>query len=128
MKIEIFTFCDFAQESAGKLTIVGAFDTILAKNFPCAHQQLSVVIRIRFDIWEFTTHSFRIETRDLNGEMHMEPLRGTVEAKSAENASAALHLIFSVVNLHFKTSGVINFVLYMDDKELGSIPLYLRKG
>jgi hypothetical protein len=50
MKTEIFTFCDFAQENGGKLTIVGTFDTIIARHFPCVHPQLSVVIRIRFDL------------------------------------------------------------------------------
>jgi hypothetical protein len=44
MKIELFTFCDFAQENGGKLTIVGTFDTIVSRNFPCVHPQLSVVV------------------------------------------------------------------------------------
>ncbi|MDR3167488.1 MAG: hypothetical protein LBT93_06045 [Treponema sp.] len=128
MKAEIFTFCDFAQENGGKLTIVGTFDTIVSRNFPCIHPQLSVVIRLRFDIWEFASHTFRIETRDLNGELNMETISGTVEVKGVGNATAVSHLVFSISNLQFKSSGVVNFVLYMDDKELTSIPLYIRKG
>jgi hypothetical protein len=128
MKAEIFTFCDFAQESGGKLTIVGTFDTIVSKNFPCIHPQLSVVIRLRFDIWEFVNHTFRIETRDLNGELNMETISGSVDVKGVGNATAVSHLVFSISNLQFKSSGVVNFVLYMDDKELTSIPLYIRKG
>ncbi|MDL2229387.1 hypothetical protein LJC14_03970 [Treponema sp. OttesenSCG-928-L16] len=128
MKTELFTFCDFAQENGGKLTIVGTFDTIIAKNFPCIHPRLSVVIRMRFDLWEFGNHRFRIETRDLDGEMEIEPISGTVDVRGAGNASAVSHLVFSISNLKFKSSGVVNFVLYIDDKELTSIPLYLRKG
>jgi hypothetical protein len=128
MKIELFTFCDFAQENSGKLTIVGTFDTIISRNFPCVHPQLSVVIRIRFDIWEFFKHSFRVETRDLNGEMNIEPINGSVDVKGVGNASAVSHLVFTISNLHFKHSGVVNFVLYIDDKELNSIPLYIRKS
>jgi hypothetical protein len=128
MKIELFTFCDFAQENGGKLTIVGTFDTIISRNFPCVHPQLSVVIRIRFDLWEFATHSFRIETRDLDGQMNIEPLRGTVDVKGVGNATAVSHLVFTISNLRFTSSGVINFVIYMDDRELASIPLYIRKG
>src|SRR5215510_14466335 len=78
MKMELFTFCDFAQENGGKLTIVGTFDTIISRNFPCIHPQLSVVIRLRFDMWEFSDHTFRIETRDLEGEMSMEAITGNV--------------------------------------------------
>jgi len=128
MKIELFTFCDFAQENSGKLTIVGTFDTIISRNFPCIHPQLSVVIRLRFDLWEFASHEFKIETRDLNGEMVIKPIRGNVEVKGVGNATAVSHLVFTISNLHFKSSGVINFILYIDDKELSSLPLYLSTG
>jgi hypothetical protein len=128
MKIELFTFCDFAQETGGKLTVVGTFDTILARNFPCVHPQLSVVIRLRFDLWEFANHNFRIETRNLDGETSMDTISGNIDVKGVGNATAVSHLVFTISNLHFKDSGVINFILYMDDKEAGTIPLYIRKG
>ena len=128
MKIELFTFCDFAQENGGKLTIVGTFDTIISRNFPCVHPQLSVVIRLRFDIWEFKNHSFRIETRDLNGDKSMEGISGNIDVKGIGNATAVSHLVFTISNLHFKEAAVINFILYLDDKEAGSIPLYIRKA
>ncbi|MCL2205787.1 MAG: hypothetical protein LBG93_04005 [Treponema sp.] len=128
MKVELFTFCDFAQENSGKLTIVGTFDTIVSRNFPCVHTQLSVVIRLRFDLWEFCNHQFRIETRDLSGETVIKPIQGNVEVKGAGNATAVSHLVFTISNIRFKSSGMINFTLYLDDKEAASIPLYLSKG
>jgi len=128
MKIELFTFCDFAQENGGKLTIVGTFDTIISRNFPCVHPQLSVVIRIRFDVWEFKNHSFRIETRDLNGEMCMDGISGNIDVKGIGNATAVSHLVFTISNLHFKDAAVINFTMFLDDKEAGTIPLYVRKA
>jgi hypothetical protein len=87
-----------------------------------------VVIRLRFDLWEFSSHNFRIETRDLNGEMSMDAITGSVDVKGVGNATAVSHLVFTISNLHFKNNGVVNFVLYIDDKELTSIPLYIRKG
>jgi len=128
IKIEIFTFCDFAQVNGGKLTIVGTFDTIVARNFPCIHPQLSVVIRMRFDMWEFENHGFRIETRDLEGEMNMEAITGNIDVQGAGNTTAVSHLVFSITNLQIKNPGVVNFVLFIDDKEVGYIPLYVRKG
>ena len=128
VKIELFTFCDFAQENGGKLTIVGTFDTIISRNFPCIHPQLSVVIRIRFDMWEFENHSFRIETRDLNGEVSMEPISGNLVVRGGGNATAVSHLVFTIGNLRFTSPGVVNFTLFMDDKEASTIPLYIRKG
>jgi len=128
MKIELFTFCDFAQENGGKLTVVGTFDTIISRNFPCVHPQLSVVIRLRFDIWEFKNHSFRIETRDLNGEMSMEAISGNIDVKGIGNTTAVSHLVFTISNLQFKDAAIINFILFLDDKEAGTIPLYVRKA
>ena len=128
MKIELFTFCDFAQESGGKLTIVGTFDNIISRNFPCVHPHLSVVIRVRFDLWEFGSHDFRIETRDLNGQVIMEAINGNIQVRGNGNASAVSHLVFSISNLKFKEPGMINMILFIDDKEMGSVPLYIRKS
>jgi hypothetical protein len=128
MKIELFTFCDFAQENGGKLTIVGTFDTIISQKFPCVHPQLSVVIRIRFDIWEFANHTFRIETRDLNGKMNIDAITGKIDVKGIGNTTAVSHLVFTISNLHFQEASVINFVFFLDEKEMGVMPLYIRKA
>ena len=128
MKVELFTFCDFAQDNGGKLTVVGTFDTIISRNFPCVHPQLSVVVRLRFDLWEFTHHSFRIESHDLAGEVGIEPIAGNIEVQGVGNATAVSHLVFTISNLHFKKSGILNFVLYVDDKEVMSLPLYVRRA
>jgi hypothetical protein len=108
--------------------VVGTFDTIIARNFPCVHPQLSVVIRLRFDLFEFGTHSFRIESRNLDGESSMENINGNLDVREVGNASAVSHLVFSISNLQFNTPGMLNFVLFIDEKEIGSIPLYVRKG
>jgi len=64
----------------------------------------------------------------LEGEMSMEAINGNIEVRGVGNASAVSHLVFSISNLHFKNPGLINFVLFIDDKEVNSIPLYIRKG
>jgi hypothetical protein len=45
-----------------------------------------------------------------------------------EGSAAISHLVFTFSNLQFASSGVVNFVLYIDNKELSSIPLHIRKG
>jgi hypothetical protein len=81
---------------------------------------------MRFDLWEFAAHNFRVETRDLNGEAAMEAISGTLKVNGAGNATAVSHLVFSISNLRFKCEGVLNFVLYVDNKEITSMPLYIR--
>ena len=107
---------------------MGTFDTIISRNFPCVHPMLSVVIRLRFDLWEFGPHSFRIETRDLEGETIMETITGNIDVRGVGNASAVSHLVFSVSKLRIENAGLVNFTLYIDDKEISSIPLYIRQG
>ncbi|MCL2186114.1 MAG: hypothetical protein FWB86_09725 [Treponema sp.] len=58
----------------------------------------------------------------------MEAIKGNLEVKGAGNASAVSHLVFSITNLHFKEPVVISMVLFIDDKEIDSIPLYIRKS
>jgi len=58
----------------------------------------------------------------------METISGNIDVKGVGNASAVSHLVFSITNLHIKNSGLLNFVLYIDEKEFDSIPLYVRKG
>jgi hypothetical protein len=128
MKIELFTLCDFAQENSGKLTIVGTFDTIVAREFPCVHPALSIVVRLRHDLWEFGRHRFRVETRDLDGAAISAPVEGTLEVRGVGNATAVSHIIFGVSNARFKAPGVIAWTLFIDDAETATIPLYLRKG
>ena len=128
MKIELFTLCDFAQENGGKLTIVGTFDTIVAREFPCSHPSVFIVVRLRHDLWEFGRHRFRIETRDLDGVAITVPVDGGLEVRGAGNATAVSHVIFNVGNIRFAASGVVSFTLFLDDAEVASIPLYLRKG
>ncbi|MDR2468287.1 MAG: hypothetical protein LBD22_04925 [Spirochaetaceae bacterium] len=128
MTAEVFTFCDFAQENAGKLTIVGTFDTIITQNFPCVHPQLAMVVRLRFNIGEFKSHSFRIETRNMDGERCIDPISGRIEVRGVGNATAVSHLVFNINNLRFPNAGVTNFTIYIDDRELATIPLYIRKG
>jgi hypothetical protein len=60
--------------------------------------------------------------------MVINPIQGNLDVKGTDNATAVSHLVFTISNLHFKTAGVINFTLYVDDKELSSIPLYLGTG
>jgi hypothetical protein len=100
---------------------------ITPPSLPCIHPQLTVVIRIRFDLWEFGDHQFRIETRDLEGEAYIAPIGGTLSVKGIGNASAVSHIVFTLGNIRCKTAGMLSFVLYVDDKEIASIPLYIRK-
>src|SRR5439155_356479 len=52
MQAEIFTLCDAATVTGGKLNILGSFDTIGAHTFPCNHPLCAVACKLRFDVGE----------------------------------------------------------------------------
>jgi hypothetical protein len=66
--------------------------------------------------------------RDLDGNMTMDSISGNIDVKGVGNATAVSHLVFSIANLRFNNSGLVNFILFIDDKEAASVPLYIRKG
>ena len=66
MKLSVFTLCDYAQSSLGKLTIVGAFNRIYSDQFPFAYRQgFNVVGRIVFT--EPYSDKLNIEFKDPDG-------------------------------------------------------------
>jgi hypothetical protein len=58
----------------------------------------------------------------------MEAITGSLDVKGVGNATAVSHLVFTISNLKFQREGVVNFVLYIDDKEVTALPLYIRKS
>ena len=48
MNIEAFLLCDAATGHQGKLNVLGAFDTIYAKQLPVIHPACAIALRIRF--------------------------------------------------------------------------------
>jgi hypothetical protein len=65
---------------------------------------------------------------DVDGKLSMKPITGHVEVRGGDNATAVSHLVFTISNLQFISNGVVNFVLYMDDKQASFIPLHIRQG
>jgi hypothetical protein len=58
----------------------------------------------------------------------MEPISGSLDVRGVGNSSAVSHLVFTIGKKKIKNPSVVNFTLYLDDKETGSIPLYVRKA
>src|SRR5579884_987303 len=67
MDVEIFTICDAATVSGGKLNILGSFDKLHSEAFPFQHPDCSVAIKVRFDSSENGTYSLEVRIIDLDG-------------------------------------------------------------
>src|SRR5438034_11696713 len=71
MQLEIFTLCDAATEHAGKLNIIGTFDSLRALEAPIAHPQCAIAGRLRFEPIEEGNHRVRLSFADEDGNIVM---------------------------------------------------------
>ncbi|MEI2737350.1 MAG: hypothetical protein V9F01_01030 [Chitinophagaceae bacterium] len=78
MEIEIFTLADFAQDNNSKLTIVGTFDSINAKQFPVSHPVCAIACRLRFAAKETGSHDFKLRLIDAAGKETIQPIKKAI--------------------------------------------------
>ena len=127
MKVEVFTLCDAATDQFGKLNILGSFDLLCSSSEPIVHPACTIAIRIRFSKVEEGFHKLRITLSDDDGLAIIPAMNGSFEIVMAREAvSFAQNLIFHLQALEFPKFGDYSFNLFLDDKLIDSLPLYLR--
>jgi hypothetical protein len=127
MNADVFTLCDFAQESEGKLTIVGAFDTIYARRFPAVHPSMCLAVRLRFYIHEEGKHAIRIVFATPDGSEAVKAIDGEAVVKDFSGSSRVIHSVFTLVNTPIDKEGTMSITLTVDGRQLLTSPLYAKK-
>jgi hypothetical protein len=127
MDTEILAVCDFAQDMAGKLVIVGVFDTIFAPKLPVVHATMAIGCRLRFQSSEAGPHSFRLSILDPEQKEVIQPFKGNVNVQIAPDGdSATFNLAAIISRIQFKFYGKHIVTLAIDEEEIKTIPLYIR--
>jgi hypothetical protein len=127
MFIEAFVMCDAATEQAGKLNILGAFDTITSTQLPAITHQSCLCIRMRFKKEEEGKHLIEfsiISPKDKkilesNGDINVKLNRGLF--------SGIVNLILNMRELTFEEFGIHNVSLKIDNREMANLLLYVNK-
>ena len=128
MKVEIFTLCEFAKNEPGKLTIIGAFDTIHATKLPAVMQLAAIAIRIRFDRIEEGTKRIRFNVIDADGKLIIPSLEIPVTVNFPPSASTANCWFAAIIQrILFPHFGEYSVELAVDGRSEGSIPLFVRQ-
>src|SRR5262245_38438823 len=73
MKVELFALCDYAADYGGKLTVVGIFDSIFAKQLPAVHALCCVAVKLRFEKIEEGEKRVRLSISDDDGKPVLQP-------------------------------------------------------
>ncbi len=128
MEIEIFTLADFAQDNNSKLTVVGTFDAIQAKQFPVQHPSCSVACRLRFGIKETGQHEFKLRLTDAGAKEILQPIEGNINIGAPPNGQfASINIVINFNQLQFDKPGRYSFELYIDGEWKSGLPLFLNQ-
>ncbi len=128
MEIEIFTLSDFAQDNNSKLTIVGTFDSINAKQFPVQHPACTVACRLRFAAKESGSHDFKMRLIDAKGKETIKPIEGNINIGIPPNGQfTSINIVINFNQLKFETEGRYSFEFYIDDDWKSGLPLFLNQ-
>lgn len=123
MNIEAFLLCDAATDQQGKLNVLGAFDTIYAKQLPVIHPACAVVIRIRFERVEEGNHPVKILVIDEDANPVIPKLESNVEIRFSEGMdSIVVNLILCFQRLKFEKYGKYRIDLTIDNQKITDLP------
>ena len=127
MNIEIAAMCDAATDTAGKLNILGAFDTIFADSVPFTFQHMALALRIRFTRIEEGEHKVRINFVDADGGPVIPPLDGKINIRFAPRASSAVgNLIINLNNVEFRKEGDYSIDIALNGAQVLALPFFTR--
>ena len=124
MNIQIATLCDAAADYGGKLSLLGTFDTIMARQLPAKHPQCSVALRVVFDRSDEGSHRLRIDLVDADGKSVMPAIDIPFEVKLPTDAfHLSRNFIINMQQLKFDQPGHFAVAIAIDSHVETSIPL-----
>jgi len=127
MNIEIFSLCDAATvDVAGKLNVLGAFDTISTGSMPTVYPHCAIALRIRFESIERGAHRVAVNFVDLDGKHLIPPAQGTININFPEtHRSGSANLVFNLQMLKLEKHGEYSIDLAVDGRKEASLPLFV---
>jgi len=126
MEVEVFVLCDAATESAGKLNILGAFDTIFAPSLPVMHPQCAVAARVRLTASEGEDHSLQVILRNNSGKDIIPPLQSKFKTNfEIPDQPGRLNLVISIGALKLEEYGIHYGQLEVDGKIIAQYPFFV---
>lgn len=124
MRVEIFALCDAAVDYAGKLSLLGAFDGIFARDAPVLHPQCAIAIRVRVFRGEEGPHALQLSFIDADGHRIVPPIGANFEVRlPPQRDSMAINLVLNMHQLKFERFDEYAIDLTIDGRQEASLPL-----
>ena len=128
MNVQIAVLCDAATDYAGKLNLLGTFDTIVTQQLPAVHPQCSVALRIVFSKVEEGQHKVKMNFVDEDGRFVMPSIDIPVDVMLPPDASfVARNFLINIQQLKFEKPGQYAIDIAVDGRQETSIPLQVKQ-
>ncbi len=127
MNIQVAVLCDAATDDNGKLNLLGAFDTIYARELPAIHPQCAVALRVTFLGGDEGKRQLKLNFVDADGHAIMSPIEIPVEVVLPEDMHfGTRNFIINIQQLKFDEPGLYSVDLSLDEQSQASIPLLVK--
>lgn len=127
MRVELFCLCDAATTHAGKMNLLGTFDTIFTREMPVVHPNCAIAVRLRWErIESNANHRIAIQFVNEDGHEVMPRWEGNIPVHGIqERSSTATDLTLSLNRIQFNAYGQYAIDLAIDGRLEASLPLYV---
>jgi hypothetical protein len=128
MRVEVFSLCDAATADAGKLNMLGSFDTIWVTGLPTVHPQCAIALKVRFERIERGDHKVAVHFVDMDGRNVIPPAQGAIKINFPDDqSSGSANLILNIQGLKLERPGEYSIDLAIDGEQKASLPLFLKE-
>jgi hypothetical protein len=128
MKIELLALADFAADYGGKLSVIGIFDTIFARQMPAVHPHCCLAVKLRFDKDEEGQKRLRLAICDDDGKLVLPAMEIPITvAMPADAQTNTIQVVANIAGMKIETFGEYSIDLELDGRHEGSSPLYARQ-
>lgn len=128
MKVELFALSDFAADYGGKLSVIGVFDTLLARQVPVVHPHCCLAAKLRFERIEEGQKRLRISISDADGRPIIPAVEIPVNVIVPPDAhTATTQVVANIGGLKIERFGEYSIDLAVDGRHEASLPLLVRQ-
>lgn len=121
MKVEILTLCDYAQTYGDRLTIVGAFSSLNAKEFPLSMHDVTLVAKIVLDKQDNRKHDVTITIKkEGEAEPIIGPISTPLDLSDNKEDFVEANLILKIGCLTIPSQGKYSLIFSFDGNETGT--------
>lgn len=126
MDVTLAVCCDAANISReGKLNLLGIFNSIHARQFPCSHSHLAFVLRVEARMGEEGTHDLDMKLADEDGQ-ELFSISGQLKLQGAQpGRPMTAQTIMDLNNLQLPRPGTYSFEIFIGNRHHRSVPIHV---